>query len=232
MPGAVPRRRAAAQGAVTAGGASGTGATRFGYIEAIEAIGAQSRRLSEAVGSSDLDARVPTTPEWSVRDLAHHIGVEQWYWAENVRAQNADERTGGELTALPEDSDLLAWLGWCTYSLRACPARRRPRRAVLGVVAGAAHLGRGRAASGAGGGGAPLGRRGCGRRTGAARRRAGRGRGSRVHRDHGGVRPRCPSRRGHVDGHRYRRELARRRRRGRPVRRGGRSSGRPPRTSC
>jgi uncharacterized protein (TIGR03083 family) len=103
---------------VTAAGASGrTGASGFGFGEAIEAIGAQSRRLSEAVGSSDLDARVPTCPEWSVRDLAHHIGVEQWYWAENVRAQNADERTGAELTALPEDSDLLAWLGWCTYSL-------------------------------------------------------------------------------------------------------------------
>jgi uncharacterized protein (TIGR03083 family) len=103
---------------VTAAGAGGrAGARGFGYIEAIEAIGAQSRRLSEAVGSSDLDARVPTTPEWSVRDLAHHIGVEQWYWAQNVRAQNADERTGGELTALPEDGDLIAWLGWCTYSL-------------------------------------------------------------------------------------------------------------------
>jgi uncharacterized protein (TIGR03083 family) len=103
---------------VTAGDASGrTGGTGFGYHEAIEAIGAQSRRLSEAVGSSDLDARVPTCPEWSVRDLAHHIGVVQWYWAENVRAQNADERTGAELTALPEDSDLIAWLGWCTYSL-------------------------------------------------------------------------------------------------------------------
>ena len=103
---------------MTAAGAGGrTADSGFGYLEAIDAIGAQRRRLSEAVGSSDLDARVPTTPEWSVRDLAHHIGEVQWYWAENVRAQNADERAGGELTALPEDSDLLAWLGWCTYSL-------------------------------------------------------------------------------------------------------------------
>jgi hypothetical protein len=52
-----------------------------------------------------------------VRDLAHHIGEVQWYWGENVRAQNPDERSGAELTAFPEDSDLLAWLGWCTYSL-------------------------------------------------------------------------------------------------------------------
>jgi hypothetical protein len=41
----------------------------------------------------------------------------QWYWGQNVRAQNAGERSGAELTSFPEDSDLLAWLGWCTYSL-------------------------------------------------------------------------------------------------------------------
>ena len=60
---------------------------------------------------------MPSTPEWTVRDLAHHIGEVQWYWGENVRAQNAGERSGAELTAFPEDADLLAWLGWCTYSL-------------------------------------------------------------------------------------------------------------------
>ena len=51
----------------------------------------------------DLEARVPSTPEWSVRDLAHHIGEVQWYWGENVRAQNPDERSGAELTAFPEE---------------------------------------------------------------------------------------------------------------------------------
>jgi uncharacterized protein (TIGR03083 family) len=77
----------------------------------------QSRRLSDVVATSDLDTRVPTTPKWAVRDLAHHIGTEQWYWSENVRAKNPDERSGGSLTPLPPDSDLMAWLGWCTYSL-------------------------------------------------------------------------------------------------------------------
>jgi uncharacterized protein (TIGR03083 family) len=95
---------------------SGHGAG-FGFERAVEAIAAESRRLTEVVGSSDLEARVPSCPEWSVRDLAHHIGEVQWSWGENVRAQNADERSGAELTALPEDIDLVAWLGWCTYSL-------------------------------------------------------------------------------------------------------------------
>ena len=89
----------------------------FGFDDAVDAIGAQSRLLSGAVASADLDTRVPTTPKWSVRDLAHHLGTEQWYWSENVRAKNPAERSGGSLTALPPDNDLFAWLGWCTYSL-------------------------------------------------------------------------------------------------------------------
>jgi uncharacterized protein (TIGR03083 family) len=89
----------------------------FGFEDAVEAIAAESRRMSVVVASADLDARVPTTPEWTVRDLAHHIGTVQWYWFENVRAKNPVERSGGSLTSLPVDNDLIAWLGWCTYSL-------------------------------------------------------------------------------------------------------------------
>jgi uncharacterized protein (TIGR03083 family) len=90
---------------------------RFGFGDRLEIIAAESRRLSDVVAALELEARVPSTPEWSVRDLAHHIGEVQWYWGENVRAQNPDERSGASLTAFPEDGDLLAWMGWCTYSL-------------------------------------------------------------------------------------------------------------------
>jgi uncharacterized protein (TIGR03083 family) len=93
------------------------GAGGFGFEDALDAIAAESRQLSGVVASADLDARVPTTPKWSLRDLAHHVGTVQWYWSANVRAKNPDERSGGSLTPLPPDSDLLAWLGWCTYSL-------------------------------------------------------------------------------------------------------------------
>jgi uncharacterized protein (TIGR03083 family) len=89
----------------------------FGFDDAVDAIAAQSRQVSSAVAAADLDTRVPTTSAWSVRDLAHHIGTVQRYWSENVRAKNPEERFGGPLTALPPDSDLLAWLGWCNYSL-------------------------------------------------------------------------------------------------------------------
>jgi uncharacterized protein (TIGR03083 family) len=83
----------------------------------IEAIATESRRLADVVAGSDLGARVPSCPEWTVRDLAHHIGVVQWYWAQNVLAHDAEHRSGGELTPIPVDADLQAWLGWCTYSL-------------------------------------------------------------------------------------------------------------------
>jgi uncharacterized protein (TIGR03083 family) len=89
----------------------------FGFSQALEAIAAQSRRLTDVVASADLDVQVPSCPEWSVRDLGHHIGEVQWYWAENVRARNADLRSGSELTGLPSDADLLAWMGRCTESL-------------------------------------------------------------------------------------------------------------------
>lgn len=93
------------------------GGLGFGFEDAVDAIAAESRRLAEVVASSDLETRVPSTPKWAVRDLAHHIGTVQWYWSENVRAKNPNERSGGSLTPLPPDSDLVAWLGWCTYGL-------------------------------------------------------------------------------------------------------------------
>ena len=107
-----------------AGGAGGSGSGSefgfgfgFGFAQMLDSIAAESHVLAETVAHSDLEARVPSCPKWSVRDLAHHIGEVQWYWGQNVAAQNADERSGGELTTLPEDEDLLAWLGWCTYTL-------------------------------------------------------------------------------------------------------------------
>ena len=89
----------------------------FGFEQAVEAIAVQSRRLAEAVAMSDLDAIVPSCPGWSVRDLAHHIGRGQSFWSENVRAKTEDVMSEWTSDPYPEDSDLPAWLGSCTYSL-------------------------------------------------------------------------------------------------------------------
>ena len=213
VPGAVSRRRAADQGAVTrAPVVDGSGPREhFGFGDRLETIAAESRRLADMVAALDLEARVPSTPEWSVRDLAHHIGEVQWYWGENVRAQNADERSGAELTAFPEDSDLLAWLGWCTYSLLGALREVGPDAPCWAWwpephTAGA--VGRHQAQEVAVHRWDAEGVTGV---VGAAAPRAGRRRGARVHRDHGGVRPGLAARRRHADRHRHRGELARRR---------------------
>ena len=99
----------------TGGGGSGDGG--YGFDRMIDTIAAESARLAAVVGECDLGTRIPSCPEWSVRDLAHHIGEVQWYWGENVRAKNADQRSGAGLTPTPEDADLPEWLGWCSYSL-------------------------------------------------------------------------------------------------------------------
>ena len=98
-----------------AGGAGGANA--FDFAAMLDSIAVESHTLAEVVAHSDLEARVPSTPKWSVRDLAHHIGEVQWYWGQNVAAKNPEERSGGDLTTFPDDVDLQAWLGWCTYTL-------------------------------------------------------------------------------------------------------------------
>jgi uncharacterized protein (TIGR03083 family) len=97
--------------------ALGGGAGGYGFDASLGAIGVESRRLSEAVAVADLDAVVPSCPEWTVRDLAHHIGRGQWFWGENVTAAHPDAMADVGLPPMPKDADLLAWLGWCTYSL-------------------------------------------------------------------------------------------------------------------
>jgi uncharacterized protein (TIGR03083 family) len=92
----------------------------------VDAVAAESRRLAEVVRSADLAARVPSCPEWAVRDLAHHIGEVQWSWAENVRAADADHRSDAELVDFPDDGDLVPWLGWCTDRLTTALRERGP----------------------------------------------------------------------------------------------------------
>jgi hypothetical protein len=52
------------------------GAGAFGFDEMLDSIATESHAMAEAIAHSDLEARVPSTPKWSVRDLGHHIGVE------------------------------------------------------------------------------------------------------------------------------------------------------------
>lgn len=79
------------------------------YIEAVEREG---RRLVAAASRVELDARVPSCPEWDVRELVRHAaGVHTWA-ATSVRDRHTDE-IEGELEDIvggwPPDDDLLDW---------------------------------------------------------------------------------------------------------------------------
>jgi uncharacterized protein (TIGR03083 family) len=97
----------------------GLGATANRLAWAVEAIREASARFAgsaERRGADGLDANVPSTPEWSVRDLAHHVGRVQHFWAENVRAGNPDGPWPGAVTP-PTDEVLAGWLRQATASL-------------------------------------------------------------------------------------------------------------------
>ena len=89
----------------------------FGFEQMLESIATESRTLSDAVARSDLEARFPraqsgrcaTSPITSAR--CSGTG------ARTLRPRMPTNGRGGDLTAFPEDADLLAWLGWCTYTL-------------------------------------------------------------------------------------------------------------------
>lgn len=79
----------------------------------IERLAHDGEALAVAVGRADLDDAVPTCPDWTVRDLAHHVGmVHRW-----ATSHVADERTEPWRAAddeivgrWPDDEELTDWL--------------------------------------------------------------------------------------------------------------------------
>jgi len=99
------------------GGGGPDGVARLAW--ALEAIREASGRFTGVVarcGGDGLDANVPSTPEWTLRDLAHHLGEVQRSWAENVRAGDPAAPWEGEV-APPRDDLLVGWLRDATVSL-------------------------------------------------------------------------------------------------------------------
>ena len=67
-----------------------------------------------------LDVQVPTCPEWSLRDLARHLGEGRFAWAATVTAgPDATAKSGPEGAApVPQEREaLLAWLAASTRAL-------------------------------------------------------------------------------------------------------------------
>ena len=72
-------------------------------------IRADADALISAVRASEHDARVPSCPEWTVRDLVDHLGVVH-QWASLIVSSGTGERPGRDrLSGVGEGDDLTRW---------------------------------------------------------------------------------------------------------------------------
>ena len=81
-------------------------------------IAAESEAFATVLDTGQLDARVPGCPDWSLRELAWHLGRVQRFWARVVRA-GADVPPDFPAEEPPPDGlDLAAWMRESTAELR------------------------------------------------------------------------------------------------------------------
>jgi len=83
------------------------------YDDHLAAIRREADLMATTVAASDLDATVPTCPEWTVRDLAQHLGqVHMWATVHVEQALTTpltDEETAAVWGDPPADADLVGW---------------------------------------------------------------------------------------------------------------------------
>ena len=82
--------------------------------EHLSALRAEGERLGDVAARMDVDASIPTCPEWRMRDLLRHIGdVHRWAAAHvgERRLEPIRDAAGVAEVAgpLPDDEDLLTW---------------------------------------------------------------------------------------------------------------------------
>jgi uncharacterized protein (TIGR03083 family) len=78
----------------------------------IEALRHESDRMASAVAAAAPDDRVPTCPEWTVRDLVHHLGgVHRWAtgYVAGARRERWDVDLIDVVGVWPDDPDLVPW---------------------------------------------------------------------------------------------------------------------------
>jgi uncharacterized protein (TIGR03083 family) len=87
------------------------------------AIASASAAFADLIDGADLDARVPSCPEWSARDLVGHLGRVQRFWAANVRGGDPERPSRREddpdavARDLPPDDRLAEWMRASTGAL-------------------------------------------------------------------------------------------------------------------
>ena len=79
-------------------------------IDHVHAIRAESARLAAVVAAGDEDAPVAACPDWSVRDLAAHVGEVQRFWAWSVQRGSTEWPAAAEAPVEKPGADLVSWL--------------------------------------------------------------------------------------------------------------------------
>ncbi|MFH8611644.1 maleylpyruvate isomerase family mycothiol-dependent enzyme [Streptomyces sp. NPDC018029] len=77
----------------------------FGHIQVVDREG---RLLARAASEAGTDAKVPTCPDWQVRDLLRHTGMVHRWAAAFITERRTSYRLGGELPAL-DGEELVDW---------------------------------------------------------------------------------------------------------------------------
>ncbi len=88
-------------------------------LDNFQEIRAESSRFSAALNGADLTAPVPSCPEWTIRDLAGHLGGVQRFWADNVTVGDPDRPPRKADSALPDVDEIVPWMGEGTDRLLA-----------------------------------------------------------------------------------------------------------------
>jgi uncharacterized protein (TIGR03083 family) len=91
----------------------------LGFSDLLRLIDDRSAAFRAAIAAApSLDAKVPTCPEWTLADLAWHIGERRQIWAATVAAGPAEARATPEIEPVPQDrAALLTWLEKSTQAL-------------------------------------------------------------------------------------------------------------------
>lgn len=88
------------------------------FPELLRLIDERAEAFRAALSSApDLNAQVPTCPDWTLRDLARHLGSVHRMWAAVVAAGPADTRPDQDIEPGPEDRQAL--VAWSAESTRA-----------------------------------------------------------------------------------------------------------------
>ncbi|QZZ28233.1 maleylpyruvate isomerase family mycothiol-dependent enzyme [Streptomyces sp. ST1015] len=93
--------------------------TTLAFPDLLRLLDDRSTAFRTAVAAAPrLDVQVPTCPEWTLADLAHHIGEGRRRWATIVQAGPADAPPPPVPAALPKDREAISeWLAESTRQL-------------------------------------------------------------------------------------------------------------------